>query len=99
MHPGLIGGIAGSVIGLAGGVVGTCCSIRNTKGPRERRFVVRASAMLWVAGLAFVAALLLLPDPRRWLAWIPWSVALPLAIVGWNRAQQRIREAEDTGGD
>jgi len=99
MHPGLIGGIAGSIIGLAGGVVGTCCSIRNTKSRRERRFVVRASAMLWGAGLAFVAALLLLPNPWRWLAWIPWSVALPVAIVTWNRAQQRIRRAENAGRD
>ena len=98
MHPGLIGGIAGTLIGLAGGVIGTCCSIRHTSSPRERRFVQLAAAAMWSAGLAFVAALLLLPGPWRWLAWIPWSVGLPLAIVGWNRAQQRIRD-EETAGD
>ena len=97
MHPGLIGGIAGAAIGLAGGVVGTCCSIRNTGGPRERAFVIRASAVLWIAGLLFLAALLLLPSPWRFLAWIPWAIAFPLGLARWNRVQRRIREKESPG--
>ena len=40
-----IGAIAGAVIGLAGGAVGTWFSIRNTNGPRERAFMVKAAAV------------------------------------------------------
>jgi len=32
-----------------------------------------------------------LPNPYRWLIWIPYGVALPLAIVSLNRKQQAIR--------
>ena len=32
---------------LIGGVVGTYFSIKNTNGPRERAFMIRASATCW----------------------------------------------------
>ena len=46
MNPGfigLIGGIVGGIIGVAGGLLGTYFSIKNTNGPRERAFVIKAS--------------------------------------------------------
>ncbi|MDD4018762.1 MAG: hypothetical protein PHV28_12565 [Kiritimatiellae bacterium] len=85
---------AGCLIGLAGGVVGTWASIRNTKGPLERAFMVRASVVTWVAGLAFLALMFLLPMPWRYLLWIPYGILLPLGIITGNRRQQRIREEE-----
>lgn len=94
---GLVGGIAGGVLGVAGGVVGTWCSIRNTNGPRERAFMIRAAAICWVGVLLFLGLLLALPSPYRWLMWIPYSIFLPLGIVFGNRRQQAIRlqEAQD----
>ena len=91
---GWIGGIVGGLLGLAGGIIGTYFSIKNTNGPRERAFMVRAAAVCWVAILVFLALLLTLPNPYRWLLWIPYGILLPLAIIYGNRRQQAIRQEE-----
>jgi uncharacterized membrane protein YfcA len=97
---GWIGGILGGLLGLAGGVFGTCVSIRNTQGPRERAFMLRAAVVVWIGLLAFAGLLFGLPDPYRWFAWIPYSILLPLGITYGNRKQQAIRDAEarEAGG-
>lgn len=94
MDAGTVGGIIGGAIGLAGGAVGTYASIKNTGGPRERQFMVRVAIAAWVAITLFLFLLFVLPSPYRWLIWIPYSVALPLAIVSLNRKQQAIRADE-----
>ena len=94
---GLVGGIAGGVIGLAGGVVGTYCSIKNTKGPRERSFMIKSAAVCWIAILIFLALLLALPNIYRWILWIPYSILLPLGIAYCNRRQREIRQQESRG--
>ena len=94
MDPGMAGGIVGGGLGLAGGVVGTYFSIKNTSGPRERAFMIRASAVAWVAVTVFLAGLLLLPKPYNWLLWILYGIALPLSIRSLNRRQQQIRAEE-----
>ncbi len=94
MHPGMMGAIVGSALGLLGGAVGTWFSIRNTHGPKERAFVVRAAVVAWAAVTVFLAAMLLLPTPYRFLLWIPYAVLLPLGIRKWNREQARIRDEE-----
>jgi riboflavin transporter FmnP len=73
MNPGLIGGIAGSLIGVAGGVIGTYFSIKNTNSKAERMLMVKASVIFWTAGIAFVALLLILPPLYRWFLWIPYE--------------------------
>ena len=100
MHPGWIGAIAGCTIGLAGGIIGTYYSIKNTNGPRERAFMVKSATIAWVLGLVFIAVLLLVPSPYRFLAWIPYAILLPLGITYGNKIQQRIRreEAEEREG-
>ena len=94
MNPGLVGGIVGGVVGVLGGVVGTYFSIKNTAGPRERRFMIRVAIAAWIAISAFVAALLLLPRPYNLLLWIPYGIALPVGIWWSNRRQQLIRGEE-----
>lgn len=94
MNPGLIGGIAGCVIGLIGGLIGTFASIRNTSGPLERAFTVKASIIGWITGLIFLTLLLLLPSPWRFFLWLPYGILLPLGIIKWNKTQQRIRTEE-----
>ena len=95
MDAGTVGGIIGGVIGLAGGAVGTYASIKNTAGPRERQFMVRVAIAAWVGITIFLVLVFVLPSPYRWLIWIPYSVALPLAIVSLNRKQQAIRSDEE----
>ena len=94
MDPGLVGGIIGGTLGLAGGAIGTYASIKNTAGPRERQFMIRTAIAAWVLITLFLILLFVLPNPYRWLIWIPYSVALPLAIVSLNRKQQAIRLEE-----
>lgn len=91
---GLIGGIAGTVIGCLGGIIGSYFSIRNTKGPRERAFMIKFCALTWLALLAFLAWLLLLPAPYKYLAWIPYGIGLPLGIRYCNRRLLDIRHSE-----
>ena len=57
MDIGLVGGIVGSVLGLFGGIVGTSASIRNTKGPRERSFMIKSATICWMAVLLFLILL------------------------------------------
>jgi len=89
-----VGGIAGGLIGLGGAILGTWVSVRNTRGPRERAFMVKAVAVAWVGGLVFLGLLLGLPDPYRWFVWLPYAVLLPLGIVYGNRRHRTIRETE-----
>ena len=91
---GWFGGIAGGLVGTLGGAVGTYFSIRNTAGPRERAFVVRASVLCWVAVVLFLITLFVAPRPYAWLLWVPYSLLLPLGILAWNRRQAIIRSEE-----
>ena len=95
MDVGLVGGIIGGIIGLTGGAVGTYASIKNTGGPRERQFMVRAAIVVWIGVTLFLVLLFVLPSPYRWLIWIPYGAALPLTIVLLNRKQQAIRSNEE----
>lgn len=95
MDAGTLGGIIGGVIGLAGGAFGTYASIKNTRGPRERQFMVRAAVAAWVGVTLFLSLLFVLPSPYRWLVWIPYAVALPWGIISLNRKQQAIRLDEE----
>lgn len=91
---GLIGGIGGSVLGLTGGAIGTYCSIRNTAGPRERAFMIKAAVLAWVSVTMFLAALWFTPFPYRFLLWPPYLLLLPWAIRAGNRRQEQIRREE-----
>jgi hypothetical protein len=91
---GFIGGIVGGAIGVLGGVVGTYFGVKNTAGPRERRFMIRVSVVTWLAVTAFLVGLLVLPYPFNFLLWIPYGIALPLGILWCNRRQRTIRAEE-----
>ncbi len=94
MHPGTIAAIAGSAIGIFGGIVGTYFSIKNTNGPKERSFVMKASALTWVTVVIFLCALLLLRSPYNNLMWVPYGLLLGFGIRKFNETQKRIRDAE-----
>jgi hypothetical protein len=91
---GWIGGIAGGSLGVLGGLIGTYCAVRNTNGPRERRFVIRAAQVSWGLLTLFLVGLFLIPSPYGFLLWIPYSFLLVVGIRAMNLGQQRIRDAE-----
>jgi MFS family permease len=94
MYAGLIGAIVGCVLGLAGGIIGTYFSIKNTNGPKERAFMVRAAVIGWIAIGIFLALLLILPSPYRYFMWIPYGILLPIGIIFGNKRQAKIRAEE-----
>ena len=87
------GSVLGSVLGILGGVVGTYFSIRNTNSRRERRFVIRAAIVVWMAlGLTALAAFYR-PALRTW-AWVPICVLVVIGVPLGNRRQEMIRREE-----
>ena len=94
MNGGLIGGIIGGVMGLLGGALGTYLSIKNTKGPVERTFMIKAAACMWVGVAFFLLLLFLLPKPYDWMLWIPYGVLLPVSIIYINIRLKRIRKQD-----
>ncbi len=95
MDPGWIGMVAG-------GLFGTCCGIKNTNGPRERAFMVKASIICRLYVLCYLLLMVLLPRPYGWFAAIPYALFLCLGIVYANRIQRSIRREESPtqpGGD
>jgi len=91
---GWIGAIIGGIGGLAGGIIGTYFSIKNTNGPRERRFTIKASAVCLVAVILFLVLMFAIPRPYNALLWIPYAILLPLGIKYWNKTQLEIRKKE-----
>lgn len=91
---GWMGGIAGGLLGLLGGVLGTWFSIRNTNGPRERRYVIQASLVCWAFVLLFLTGMFLIPASYRFYLWIPYLILLLAGIRTWNRTQMQIRRQE-----
>ena len=94
MNYGLIGAVAGGLLGLLGGVIGTYYSVTRTNGPRERAFMVRVAIWTWVGVTGILAALTVIPKPWGFLMWIPYLIALPLAIRWGNARQNQIRAEE-----
>ena len=91
---GWIGGMVGLMVGIAGGIVGSYFSIKNTNGPLERAFMVKSVTVVWVLVILFFGLLIALPNPYRWLMWIPYSILLPVGIIYGNKRQQAIRQIE-----
>lgn len=96
---GLYGGIAGGAVGVLGGLAGTAVGVANTKGPREKSFVVRCAALLWAAlAVTLAAAFVLMPAPLGSLAMLPLFLTMPWAIRAGTRRQERLRQEGTSPG-
>jgi hypothetical protein len=93
---GIVGGIIGAVIGCVGGAIGTYCSIKNTNGPMERKFMIKVSAWTWIALILFLVLLIGLPSPYKFFMWIPYGIMLPMGIRYINKGQAEIRALESS---
>jgi drug/metabolite transporter (DMT)-like permease len=78
---GIIGGVLGSLIGLAGGVIGSYYSIKNTRTPEERAFMVQAVIVFWLAGIALVILPVVLEVRGLIAPWWRW-VGMTLFLCG-----------------
>ena len=100
------GAVAGPLLGIAGAVFGVRASIRNTRSPRERAFMVRMA--WWCTGYVLVFFLLqgagFLLWPRAFATaaaqvplWLLYAAGLLVLIVRGNRRQRQIRVEDGTG--
>jgi hypothetical protein len=94
MNMGIIGAVIGGALGLMGGIYGTYCSIKNTNGPKEKAYIIKASIIGWIGITVFLVPMFLLPNPYRFLVWIPYGILLPIAIIKGNKIQAKIRQEE-----
>ncbi len=97
MDAGTLGAIVGSTLGVAGGAIGTYGSIHGSRSASERRFMVRASVLLWTAGSAFLVVIVLastgvLPRWTFWAGMAVWFGTLGPSIAWMSRRVQRLRE-------
>ncbi len=95
MNAGIVGGVLGAIFGIAGGVIGTYYSIKNTKGPLERAFMIKASVIAWITITVFLVLMFVIPNPYRLWLWGPYGILLPLGIVKLNKRVAEIREVEN----
>ncbi len=73
--------------------------MKNTSGPKERLLMTKASAVCWMAIVLFLVPMFVLPNPCRYVLWIPYAVLLPLGMVFAHRTQQKMgrEEAQNQG--
>jgi serine/threonine protein kinase len=90
MNPGLMVGLAGSVAGVGGGLIGTYFSIKNTKGPRARAFVIKVSVLCWSFVLVFVLGMCLIPGLYKLFLIPVYFIGLVAGILRWNMELERI---------
>ncbi len=76
-------------------LVGNYLIIRNTQGPREHRFMIRASCAAWTMILLFFLLAYMIPSPWRYLLIIPYFLHLPVATYLTVNKQLLIRKMEE----
>lgn len=98
---GLIGGIVGSVIGLMGGIFGTYVSIKNTKTPAEKSFMIKMSLFAWFSMIFLMGLPLVLSFMGVIPKWSPfvglsifWCIMTPV-IIWSNKKQMELRQGEE----
>jgi len=102
---GMTGAVVGPLLGLAGAYLGAKASIENTRSPRERRFMVRATwvAVTFVLAFAAVEVLGLLFLPRvfanltgQLVLGAAYTALLVAFILRTNRRQRQIQIEDGT---
>jgi hypothetical protein len=94
MDQSLWGAIIGCCIGIAGGALGTYFGIKNTKGPKERAWMIKCTTIIWIAVIVFLTLLRIVPYPYKVYLWIPYAILLSWGIFKINRRQRALREED-----
>lgn len=92
---GIIGAVVGGLIGILGGAAGLWNGLRQARSDAERHYMLVWSAGCWIGIVVFLVVLVLLPHPYRWLAFIPYILALFWGIRKGNLDLSSIRAAEE----
>jgi RNA polymerase sigma factor (sigma-70 family) len=100
---GVAGGVAGSLLGVAGGAFGTAMSIRNTKTPAERAFMVKCAWWTWILVSLWTGLYLYVAFCQRDIFTAAWfqiafwgihTIALVTGVTYLNRRAAQLRGPE-----
>ena len=84
----------GCTLGLLGAAIGSWVSIHNTKGPRERAFVIRSVIYAWLLMILIMLPFLFIGSAYFAFAWIPYTILMSIGVSYWNKKQAKIRKEE-----
>ena len=79
-------------------VFSTHRSVRRSRSEAERFFAMRLALFCWIAGFAFVVALVFLPNKQRVLLAIPMFVLAVTLAKLWRTGRARLRREEEERG-
>ena len=79
-------------------VFGTHRSVRRSRSEAERFFAMRVALFSWVAGFAFLVALIFLPNKQRVLLLIPIFVLTVTVAKLWRSGRARLQREEEERG-
>ncbi|MEM9399416.1 MAG: hypothetical protein AAF984_04345 [Verrucomicrobiota bacterium] len=88
-HPGFIGGILGSIVGIIGGGLGMYCSLKRAKDATQKKAIWIFSALIVALVGVFIAAPYLMPSPYKYFLILPYLGVLFLLIFGFNKIYQK----------
>ena len=80
------------------GVFSTHRSVRRSTSEAERFFSMRLALFSWLAGFAFVIALIFLPNKQRVLMMLPFFVVSVSLAKLWRSGRTRLRREEAERG-
>lgn len=89
--------IAGGVLFAAAFIVGGVASwknIRDSKGPLERRYVVRMCLLSWILIFSMLTFAYVLHPPWLYAVIGAYFIATPVLFYRWATTHQLIRERE-----
>lgn len=76
------------------GFIASLTTIRSTRGPLEKKFMVRCNAGAWALLVLLIVLVLTLKEPWSYLVFIPYGLHLPFAVFWTTQRQQVIRRYE-----
>jgi hypothetical protein len=88
-------GLVIMVVALGMAAIATASSIRNTRGPRERRFVVSNCGAAWIVLAALFGLMWLTPSPYRYILMVAYCIHLPFMTYRFTTKQQLLRRLDN----
>ncbi len=79
-------------------VFSTHRGVRRSKSEAERFFSMRVAIFAWIAGFAFLIALIFLPNKQRILLMLPIFVFAMSVTRLWRTGRARLRREEEERG-
>lgn len=77
----------------------TSRTVRRRTTPQEKALAIRAAAVFWLMGFAFLAALIFLPNRARVFMLLPAFFVAVAVGKGWRNSRERLRREKQTQVD